>query len=122
MAYMERKGLNMTIGNTHIANVYREERVANHQMMIRRGGAKAAIDNTDPKQSTGPVNMSKKAWLLEQQYARIEQDNVAILRKMHDILNKPAEFSRLERHGPRSMNIASRRKELERIATENQVR
>jgi hypothetical protein len=95
--------------------------MTNHNNMIKR--VKACVDNKDPRGDTKPKTRNpKKEALQEERYARIEQDNLLLLRRMHSILSAESQFNNLTRFGPRSMNINNRRKELERIAEDNQVR
>jgi uncharacterized Zn finger protein len=120
MAYMERRGANLTIGNPVIAKVVAEDKKKMHEKMI--GRVTAAVDNKDPRIANPSRSRNpKKEAMMEEQYAKIEHDNLMLLKKMHGILGDSGRFSSLVRYGPRSLNINTRRKELERIATANQV-
>ena len=49
MAYMERRGKNLTNANPFIAKAMAADARRAHEALVRRGGLKAAIDNKEDR-------------------------------------------------------------------------
>lgn len=80
---MERKGKNLRNANPYIARMMAEEERRRHDALVRRGGLKSGIDNKDPYAAAPHRKRNpKKEALMEEHYARIEQENLILLGRM----------------------------------------
>lgn len=89
-----------------------------HNKKIR--SVKASIDNKPPKPMRHLRRNLKREQMREERYSAIERENRILLQKMAAILRTNKTMDTINSYKARSLNRASRRRELIRITQENQ--
>lgn len=122
MAYRERLG--WTPANYIIENK-RAEVVEAHRKAHQASVTGTLVTTRSNPNEGSHIRMNmKRAIARDVEFAKVEHENLLLLAKLHKTVNRPASAgaTKLVRKGQRSMNLRTRRAEVQRIEMENQVR
>eukprot|EP01083_Nonionella_stella_P115141 341026_1 len=106
------------IGNKRLNEMWKNRDRQIHLDKLSR--IRACIDNTPPREFSHLKNNTKRRFVQEERFRKIERENQLLLKKMIAISNH--KFFAEDEEPPRgkSLNYQARRRELDRIAYENQ--